>query len=72
MRSIIPDDSIGSLAKLLGDIVPLIDNELLIEHLEHFAALEVRHGLVDEGGRSAAALRRGAGLSEGCSAKDCL
>jgi hypothetical protein len=40
----IPDDTVGTLAQFLGHIVPLVDNELLIEDLEHFAALEVRHG----------------------------
>jgi hypothetical protein len=40
----IPDDAVGTLAQLLGHIVPLVDNELLVEDLEDFAALQVRHG----------------------------
>lgn len=39
----IPDNSISSLAKLLGHRVSLIDNEVLVEHLEHLSSLEVRH-----------------------------
>lgn len=46
----LPDNAVGALAQLLCHIVPLVDNELLVEHLEHLAACEVRHG----GGRAAA------------------
>lgn len=32
------------MTKLLGHIVAFVDNEVLVEHLEHFAALKVTHG----------------------------
>lgn len=38
------NDTIGALSQLFGYIVPLIDNKLLVEDLEHFAALKIRHG----------------------------
>jgi hypothetical protein len=47
----VPDDAVGALAQLLCHIVPLVDDELLVEHLEHLAAGEVGHG----GGGGAAA-----------------
>ena len=43
----IPDDSVGSLAKLLCNGVALINNEVLVEHLEDFAALKVSHNCGD-------------------------
>lgn len=39
-----PNNSVGSLTKFLGHSVSLIDNEVLVEHLEDFASLEVGHG----------------------------
>lgn len=40
----LPDDTIGALTKLLGDVIPVIDGKLLIERLEALAALQViRH-----------------------------
>jgi hypothetical protein len=51
----IPHDPVGALAQLLGDSVPLIDNELLVEDLEDLASLEVGHD--DDGGEGGA--RRG-------------
>lgn len=38
-----PDYAIGALAQLFCDVVPLIDNEILVEHLEDLSALHVRH-----------------------------
>lgn len=35
----IPDNTVCTLTQLLGDIVPLIHDEILVEHLEHLAAL---------------------------------
>lgn len=35
----IPNNSIGSLAELLGDGVSLVHNEVLVKHLEHLATL---------------------------------
>lgn len=39
----IPHYAISSLPELLGDIVSLVDNEVLVENFEDFAALEVCH-----------------------------
>ena len=39
----LPDYAIGSLAKLLGNIVTFINNEILVEDLEDLAALEISH-----------------------------
>lgn len=39
----VPYDTISSLPKLLCHIISLIDNEVLIEDLEDFAALKVSH-----------------------------
>lgn len=39
----VPYNAVRSLSKLFGDVVALIDNEVLIENLEDFAALEVCH-----------------------------
>ena len=41
---LVPNDSVGALAQLLCHIVPFVDDELLVEDLEHFAACEVGHG----------------------------
>lgn len=38
-----PNNSICSLAKLFGDSIALIDNEILIKDLEDLSALEIRH-----------------------------
>lgn len=54
----LPDNTICSLAKLLGDSVALVDDEVLVEDLEDLPSLEVRHGravgvmcvVVNEGG----------------------
>jgi hypothetical protein len=40
----IPDNSIGTLSKLLSDNVSLIDNKVLVEDLEGLSLLEVHHG----------------------------
>lgn len=34
-----PDNAVGTLAKLLRYGVSLVDNEILVEHLEHLASL---------------------------------
>ena len=39
----IPYYTVSSLSKLFRDIVTLIHNEILVEHLENFAALKVCH-----------------------------
>ena len=39
----LPDYAIGSLAKLLGNIVTFINNKVLVEDLEDLAALEISH-----------------------------
>lgn len=39
-----PDNSISSLAEFLGDCVALIDYKVLVEDLEYFSSLEIRHG----------------------------
>lgn len=41
----VPYYSIGSLPKLLRYIISLIDNEVLVEDLEDFAALKVSHSV---------------------------
>lgn len=38
------NDTVSTLSQLFGHIVPLVDNKLLVEDLEHFAALKIRHG----------------------------
>lgn len=38
---LLPDNAVCTLPELLGDIVALVDDELLVEHLEHFAPCEV-------------------------------
>lgn len=38
-----PDNAVGALSELLGHIVPLVHDELLVEHLEHLATLQIRH-----------------------------
>lgn len=37
------NDTVSTLSQLFGHIVPFIDNEFLVEDLEHFAALKIRH-----------------------------
>lgn len=39
-----PDNAIGTLTKLLGDSIALVNNEVLVEDLEDLAPGEVRHG----------------------------
>lgn len=39
-----PDNAICALAELLGDCVALIDHKVLVEDLEYFPSLEIRHG----------------------------
>lgn len=46
-----PNNSVCSLAQLLGDGVALVDDKVLVEDLEGFAALEVGHGAGGVGGR---------------------
>jgi hypothetical protein len=43
ISGLVPDNAISALAKLLCDGVALIDDEVLVEHLEHLAALKVSH-----------------------------
>ena len=38
-----PNNAIGTLSKLFGDIVALVDHEILVEDLEDLAALEICH-----------------------------
>jgi hypothetical protein len=40
-RICVPNDSVCTLTKLLGDIVSFIDDEFLVEDLEDLAALEI-------------------------------
>jgi len=40
----IPDNTVSSLAQLLGDSISLVDDEVLVKHLEHLTALEISHG----------------------------
>lgn len=39
----IPDDTVGALAKLLGNIVSLVNAEFLVEHLEYAPVLDISH-----------------------------
>lgn len=39
----IPDDAVGSLAQLLGDIIALIDDKVLVKHLEDLPSLKICH-----------------------------
>ena len=39
----IPDDSVGTLAKLLCDGIAFVNNKVLVEDLENLASREVRH-----------------------------
>lgn len=39
----IPDNAVCALTKLLGHGVSFIDDEVLVEHLEHLTALEIAH-----------------------------
>jgi hypothetical protein len=38
-----PDNTVGTLPKLLGDCVALIDNEVLVENLEDLAPRKIGH-----------------------------
>jgi hypothetical protein len=38
-----PDNTVSSLSQFLGDCVSLIDDEVLVEHLEHLSSLKIRH-----------------------------
>lgn len=38
-----PDDAVCALAKLLGDGISLVDDKVLVEDLENFASVKVRH-----------------------------
>lgn len=40
----LPDNAIGALSQLLCHVVPLVDNEFLVEDLEDLAVREVGHG----------------------------
>jgi hypothetical protein len=42
-RACLPDDAVCALAKLFSDIVTLVNDEILIEHLEDLSALEICH-----------------------------
>jgi len=39
----LPDNAVGSLSKLLGHRVALIDDEVLVENLEDFTTLKISH-----------------------------
>lgn len=39
-----PNNTISSLAELLGDSISLVDNEVLVEDLENLATLKISHG----------------------------
>lgn len=39
----VPNNAVSALTQLLGHIVPIINDEVLIEHLKDLAPLEVRH-----------------------------
>lgn len=41
----LPDDSVGTLSKLLCHGVSLIDNKILVEDLEDLSSLKVGHGV---------------------------
>jgi hypothetical protein len=40
----LPDNTISTLTELLGYRVSLVDDEVLVEHLEHLSPLKVCHG----------------------------
>jgi hypothetical protein len=54
----VPDNAIGALTKLLGDIVSLVNDKFLVEDLEHLAVLQVTHGCVWRGACGAVEQRR--------------
>ena len=39
----IPDDAVGSLAQLLSDVIALIDDKVLVKHLEDLPSLKICH-----------------------------
>lgn len=41
----LPDNTIGTLAQLLRDIIPLTNNKVLAKDLKHFATLQISHGV---------------------------
>src|SRR5690242_8951379 len=43
-ESPLPYDAVGALAELLGNGVPLVDDEVLVEDLEDLASLQIAHG----------------------------
>lgn len=40
----LPDNAVRALSELLGDGVPVVDDEVLVKDLEDLASLEVGHG----------------------------
>ena len=42
-----PNDTVRSLTELLRDVVALINDEVLIENLEHLSALKIRHSVAN-------------------------
>lgn len=47
----LPDNTIGTLAQLLRDIIPLTNNKVLAKDLKHFATLQISHGVGGVGTR---------------------
>lgn len=43
LKGSLPDNAVGPLAQLFCHIVPLVNDEVLIENLENFAPSEIRH-----------------------------
>jgi hypothetical protein len=39
----IPNNTISALSKLFGNGVSLVNNEVLVEHLEHLSSLKICH-----------------------------
>lgn len=39
-----PDDTVSTLAQLLGHIVLFVHDEVLVKHLEDLATLQIGHG----------------------------
>ena len=42
-RCDVPDDPVGTLAQLLGDVVALINDEILVKDLEDLPTLQIGH-----------------------------
>lgn len=55
----VPDDTIGTLAKLLRDSISLVNNKILVEDLEDLAPLKIGHA-----GRVGSAVVRAQGGNE--------